>query len=432
MKNKKKVFKDPVHNYIYVDEKVIWSLINETKAFQRLNNIKQLGSAYQVFHGATHTRFGHSLGVYHIAKRMVNEVSGLKSFLSERDTLLFYTASLLHDIGHGPFSHTSEMFLEVPHEEMSCRIILEDEDVRKILDKVDENFALDTTKILMGTYRNKTICSLVSGPVDVDRMDYLLRDSYFAGVPYGNYDLSRILRVMSITDSGEVVFSESGIQAIEAFMFARHNMTEQVYRNTKGEGYGVLLKLSMLRLKKIYESKDINRKNMYKKLYKFLTTNKTSNLDDFLNITDFNLQYVQQLFEEEDDIILKTLARKLQYRDLYDVIELTYEEATENKNILTNIERIQETIRQDNDLTLDSVMVYVDFSEKEKEIKKSNIHILKKNNDKVLLEDISIVFQSLLITQQKNRTNIFFYREYEFENDQIRKSIRNIDLALKK
>ena len=185
--NELKVMRDPVHGYIHVEYQVIWDCIN-AKEFQRLRRIHQLGGTYEVYHTAEHSRFAHSLGVYEVTRRMVEEVSGLKE-LSEEDKVTVMCAALLHDLGHGPFSHAFESITPVAHEIYTQRVILEDTEIHKILLQVSEDFPEKVASIINYTHPNELLNQIISGQLDADRMDYLLRDAYFTGTSYGNFDL---------------------------------------------------------------------------------------------------------------------------------------------------------------------------------------------------------------------------------------------------
>ena len=218
-----KVFKDPVHNYIYVDSSIIWSLIN-TKEFQRLRRIRQLGTSFYTFHGAEHSRFSHSLGVYEITRKVITqfERNGYEDWPAE-ERLLCLCAALLHDIGHGPFSHSIERAFGVNHEQWSCRIILEDTEINRILKEVSPAFPQLVADVIAKTYNKQIVVSLISSQMDADRMDYLLRDAYFTGVNYGAFDLERILRMMR-PHKGNIVVKESGMHAVEHYLMSRYQM----------------------------------------------------------------------------------------------------------------------------------------------------------------------------------------------------------------
>lgn len=190
-----KVFKDPVHRYVHVRDQVIWDLVG-TREFQRLRRIRQLGTTFLVFHGAEHSRFSHSLGVYEIVRRIVDDIFVGRPDWDESERLLVLCAALLHDLGHGPFSHAFENVFELDHEDYTRQILLGDTEVNAILKKVADDFPEKVSQVIEKTYPNKQVISLISSQIDADRMDYLQRDAYFTGVSYGHFDMERILRVM--------------------------------------------------------------------------------------------------------------------------------------------------------------------------------------------------------------------------------------------
>ena len=168
-----KVFKDPVHRYVHVRDQVIWDLV-KTKEFQRLRRIKQLGTLYLAFHSAEHSRFNHSLGVYEIVRRMIENFEAYPEW-NKDDRLLALSAALLHDLGHGPFSHTFEDIFHTDHEEYTKKIIIEDTEVNAVLSKVSPDFPRQVAEVINKTHPNKLVISMISSQIDADRMDYLQR-----------------------------------------------------------------------------------------------------------------------------------------------------------------------------------------------------------------------------------------------------------------
>ena len=222
-----KVLRDPIHGYIHVDYQVIWDCIN-SRWFQRLRRIRQLGGACMVYHTADHTRFGHSLGVYEVVRRMVMEVPDIREALDERQKITVMLAGLLHDLGHGPFSHAFEAVTHSSHEDWTYRIIEEDAQLRGILEGCSKGLSHDVADVIRHRSKNALLPQLVSAQLDADRMDYLLRDAYFTGTAYGEFDLERVLRILRVSD-GRIVIKESGIYAIENYIMARYHMYWQVY-----------------------------------------------------------------------------------------------------------------------------------------------------------------------------------------------------------
>ncbi|WP_313470216.1 HD domain-containing protein, partial [Carnobacterium sp.] len=216
------VFRDPVHDYIHVQHQVILDLIG-TREFQRLRRIKQLGTS--TFHGAEHTRFTHSLGVYEIARRICDNFA--RNFpektpgdggWDDSERLVVLCAALLHDIGHGPYSHTFERIFKTDHEAITVEIIMSPQtEVHQILASIAVDFPEKVASVIQKTYPHPQVVQLISSQIDADRMDYLLRDAYFTGVNYGTFDLTRILRVIRPYKDG-IAFQISGMHAVEDYI----------------------------------------------------------------------------------------------------------------------------------------------------------------------------------------------------------------------
>ena len=274
--NEKRVLRDAIHDY----HLVIWHLIN-SQEMQRLRRVKQLGGTYQVFQSAEHSRFVHSLGVYQVVRRML-ETECLDNELNDYDKLCVMCAGLLHDIGHGPFSHSFEGVFKEDHENITVRMILEDSEVHNILITVHEDLPTDIAAIIQHTHKNQILIQMVSSQLDADRMDYLLRDSYMTGTTYGQFDMSRILRTMRICD-GKIVYKESGVQAIENYILARYHMYWQVYYHPTARSYEHLLQSVFQRVKDLF-SEGYSYKTDLKYLLPFLYDELT--VDDFTRLDE--------------------------------------------------------------------------------------------------------------------------------------------------
>ena len=245
-----KVLRDPIHGYIHVDLKVVWDCIN-AKEMQRLRRIHQLGGDFQVYHTAEHSRFSHSLGVYEIVRRMVYEIDQLREVLSDYEKAVVMLAGLLHDIGHGPFSHAFEGISTYKHEEYTVKIIMENSEIHQILAACDARLPEDVASIIQYRHAKECMNQLVSGQLDADRMDYLLRDAYFTGTSYGKFDLERILRTIRVKN-GRIVVKASGIHSVEDYIMARYHMYWQVYLHPVARSYETLLSILFRRMKEIY------------------------------------------------------------------------------------------------------------------------------------------------------------------------------------
>lgn len=220
--NKRKIFNDPVHGFITIPHELIFDII-EHPYFQRLRRIKQLGLSDYVYPGAIHTRFHHALGAFHLMRKALSilKIKGIK--ISEEEELAAEIAILLHDIGHGPFSHTLEHSLisGVHHESLS----------EIYMKKLNEHFKGKLSlaiQIFEGSYKKKFLHQLVSSQLDVDRLDYLTRDAFFTGVNEGAISYERIIEMMNVRHD-ELVVEQKGIYSIESFIIARRLMYWQVY-----------------------------------------------------------------------------------------------------------------------------------------------------------------------------------------------------------
>ena len=330
--NEKRVLRDAIHDYIHVDHLVIWHLIN-SQEMQRLRRVKQLGGTYQVFQSAEHSRFVHSLGVYQVVRRML-ETECLDNELNDYDKLCVMCAGLLHDIGHGPFSHSFEGVFKEDHENITVRMILEDSEVHNILITVHEDLPTDIAAIIQHTHKNQILIQMVSSQLDADRMDYLLRDSYMTGTTYGQFDMSRILRTMRICD-GKIVYKESGVQAIENYILARYHMYWQVYYHPTARSYEHLLQSVFQRVKDLF-SEGYSYKTDLKYLLPFLYDELT--VDDFTRLDEAVVLYYFREFMNEDDFILKDLSARFLNRKLFKYKQLiNQEELDDIKHISSSL-----------------------------------------------------------------------------------------------
>ena len=230
-----KVLRDPIHGYIHVDLKVVWDCIN-AKEMQRLRRIHQLGGDFQVYHTAEHSRFSHSLGVYEIVRRMVYEIDQLREVLSDYEKAVVMLAGLLSTY---------------KHEEYTVKIIMENSEIHQILAACDARLPEDVASIIQYRHAKECMNQLVSGQLDADRMDYLLRDAYFTGTSYGKFDLERILRTIRVKN-GRIVVKASGIHSVEDYIMARYHMYWQVYLHPVARSYETLLSILFRRMKEVY------------------------------------------------------------------------------------------------------------------------------------------------------------------------------------
>ncbi len=324
--NEEKVFKDPVHRYIHVRDRVIWDLIG-TKEFQRLRRIKQLGTTYLTFHGAEHSRFNHSLGVYEIVRRISDDVFLGRPEWDEEDRILTLCAALLHDLGHGPFSHSFEKVFDLDHEHYTRAIILGDTEVHHVLTRVSADFPQKVADVIAKTSKNKLVVSLISSQIDADRMDYLQRDAYFTGVSYGHFDMERILRVMRPRED-QVVIKQSGMHAVEDYIMSRYQMYWQVYFHPVTRSAEVILTKILHRAKDLHEQK---YKFKYDPIHFYSLFNGEITLEDYIKLDEAIILYYFQMWQEEEDPILKDLCCRFMDRNLYKYVE--FDPAKEYKKL---------------------------------------------------------------------------------------------------
>jgi HD superfamily phosphohydrolase len=228
---KYKDLRDPIHGFIRIHEQELE--IIDHRIFQRLRNIKQLSFAYTVYHGAEHSRFGHSLGVMHLADRILtnikrnSQIIGDELDISDNDIQLCRFAALLHDVGHFPFSHASDNLIPDDHEDYSTSLV---ENVfAPSIEKTGVKVS-DVNNLIKGKppLHKPFLSSLINSQLDVDKFDYLLRDSHYAGVTYGIFDINRLIASLAVVDNDLLVL-DSGYYAVEQMIISRYHMFEQLY-----------------------------------------------------------------------------------------------------------------------------------------------------------------------------------------------------------
>jgi len=243
MTSRKKIFNDPVYGFVSVPHGLLLDLIDHPY-FQRLRRIRQLGLAPYVYPGALHTRFHHALGALHLMQQAIEVLRSKEADISDEEAEAVSAAILLHDIGHGPFSHALEHTLVEMHHEDISGLFMEELN-RQFGGKLD--LAIE---IFKNKYPKKFLHQLVSGQLDMDRMDYLNRDSFFTGVSEGVISYDRIIKMLAVHE-GELVVEEKGIYSIEKFLIARRLMYWQVYLHKTGVAAEQMLIHTLLRAREL-------------------------------------------------------------------------------------------------------------------------------------------------------------------------------------
>lgn len=421
--NEEKVFKDPVHRYVHVRDQVIWDLIG-SKEVQRLRRIKQLGTTFLTFHGAEHSRFNHSLGVYEIVRRIVDDVFTGRPEWDQEERLLCLCAALLHDVGHGPFSHSFEKVFGLDHEEFTKQTILGETEVNQILLKVAPDFPKKVAEVIDKTYDNKLVVSLISSQIDADRMDYLQRDAYYTGVSYGHFDMERILRVMRPHED-QVVIKYSGMHAVEDYIMSRYQMYWQVYFHPVTRSAEVILTKILHRAKDLYEQHYSFKHPPIHFLSLF--ENKLT-IEDYLKLDEAVFLYYFQMWIEETDPILRDLCSRFVHRRLFKYVE--FDPAKEYKKLLQLVQLFKQAgIDPDYYVVVDSSSdLPYDFYRPGEEEERVPIHLLMKSGE---LRELSRESEIVDAISGKRRTDhkLYFPLEYvinDEENGHIKKQIRQL------
>ena len=396
-----KVLRDPVHSYIHINYEIVWNCL-DSKEFQRLRRIRQLGGDFQVYPTAEHSRFSHSLGVYEIVRRMVTEIKSLSMELSEYDKICVMLAGLLHDVGHGPFSHAFEHITNHSHEDYTAKIILGGTKLNRVLIEVSPRLPEDIVSIIEHNHPNDILNQIISGQLDADRMDYLLRDSYFSATSYGQFDLERILRTMRVRKIDEnkkaLVVKYTGIHSVEDYIMARYQMYWQVYYHPVARSYEAVFIQLFNRLKDIFKENKEYFSDM-KVLIPFLEKNVVS-VEEYFKLDENSLLYCCSLIQDKDDEIAADLAQRLQNRRLFEYVDYSEENLAQIKNMLK-----EQNLDEKYYLRVENVeaSVYSPY-------KGRKILIEQLDGNIVALEKASTIVESITKGETKREGTIFYPR----------------------
>ena len=310
---KNKLFNDPIYGFISIETELILQLINHPY-FQRLRRISQMGLSSLVYPGANHTRFEHALGSMHVMQKAIDVLilKGIKINPKEREAMQI--AALLHDIGHGPFSHATEKTLlkGIHHETISLKII-------RLLNKSFDGKLDLAEQIFIGNHPRKFMHELISGQIDVDRLDYLKRDSFYTGVTEGNINTDRIIATMNVREEN-LVFETKGIYSLEKFLLARRLMYWQVYLHKTSLAAEMILLKIIQRFQSLIKQRkgNLNKNNM---LFPFLKMNPSETIKDkvlihYLSMDDSDIIQLLKSLENHNDSVLSLLSSQLLNRNL--------------------------------------------------------------------------------------------------------------------
>lgn len=324
--SQERIYRDPVHNIIRLetdtDEGALLARLVDTAEFQRLRRIRQLGLAHFAYQGAEHSRFTHSLGVMHVASRILEKLSR-KYDISPEHRLAVKVAALVHDIGHGAFSHVLESILNFHHEAFTVEAVLSSEtEIGRVLQDHSPGLAEDVAAIITGDFRPMALAQLVSSQLDVDRMDYLLRDSLMTGAKYGVYDHEWIIKSLEIDKENDRLYvSARGLYAVEDYLQARYYMFRQVYFHRTLRSAEVILKSVLKRALKLERSgRGVWKAN--NSAFESILRDEKPGLAEHLEIDDTDILFHIKRWKFDDDKVLADLSERFLNRRLFKVFDL--------------------------------------------------------------------------------------------------------------
>lgn len=296
--------KDSVHPGIFISDTLILDLL-KTKELIRLQRIRQLGFMDFHFPGATHTRYSHSLGVYYLIEKVVSSLNQNITNITKTSML---AAGIIHDIGHGPLSHNFEEITNIDHETITINLLNDEStDVYKVFKKFHPNIKKETIQILKGKHKIQWCNQLISSQIDMDKIDYLLRDSLHTGAHYGKVDISWLLRNMSIVRD-KLVFDKKAVTTLESIVINRYHMFNSVYKNIKSTAREKLWGIFFNELKK--QSIDGSLNWSYDEIL-FLFNESKFNLKKFLDVDDYVIHNIMRKASSEDNQIISRVAKTL-------------------------------------------------------------------------------------------------------------------------
>ena len=326
MPSSERIYRDSVHNIIRLKtdspEGALIARLVDAAEFQRLRRIRQLGLAHFAYQAAEHSRFTHSLGAFHLATRILAKLRTRYS-LSEDDQMAVRVAALLHDVGHGAFSHVLESILDFHHEDFTVEAVLSDEtEIGQLLSAHSPDLAPRVAEIIRGTFRPMALAQLVSSQLDVDRMDYLLRDSLMTGVKYGVFDLEWIIKSIEVNEADDQLYvSARGLYAVEDYLQARYYMFRQVYFHRTLRAAEIILQSLLRRALKLFQSDQPVWHAPGTAFEKILKGEKLG-LKEHLQLDDADVIYYIKQWRHSSDKVLADLSSRFLNRRLFKAFDL--------------------------------------------------------------------------------------------------------------
>ena len=321
-----RIYRDPVHNIIRLrtdtDEGRLMMRLIDTPEFQRLRRIKQLGLGLYTYQGAEHSRFTHSLGAFHLMTRVLDRLSEKQAIDRQAHTAA-RAAALLHDVGHGSFSHVMEKVLGFHHESWTVKVVQSEEtEIGQLLASYSPELPLNVANIIEGKFQPAALAQLVSSQLDVDRMDYLLRDSLMTGAKYGVYDLEWIINALAIDETGDRIYvAARGLYAVEEYLQARYYMFRQVYFHRTLRSAEAVLRSIFRRVLQLLEAGE-SVWHAPGTAFEKVVRHQPLSLAEHLEIDDSDVIFHVKQWQRAADPILNDLSRRFIGRRLFKAIDL--------------------------------------------------------------------------------------------------------------
>ena len=400
--NKLKIINDPVHGFIKIPYEILYDVL-EHRYFQRLRRISQTGLLSLVFPGATHTRFHHALGAMHLMFTALETLKLKNVKISDEEEKAALLAILLHDVGHGPYSHALESLLmeDWHHEKLSILLM------KKLNDEFNGELDL-AIEMFQGKYHRKFFNQLITSQLDVDRLDYLKRDSFFTGVSEGSVNTQRIISMMNVKDD-ELLIDEKGVYSIENFLTARMFMYWQVYyHKTSALAEHLLVKILSRAKQLISEGKQVEAYgNLKYFLYKTDFEKATEeDVNRFTQLDDTDVLSAIKTWQNADDFVLSYFCKAVVQRKFPKTVFSS--QKFEESEILEIIERANQKFGIENG---DQLVEQISRTLLPYDNQKQPIFLLKRDGRKIKLEDAETQILSAHINQPTTKNILFFPRE---------------------
>lgn len=339
MPSSERIYRDSVHNIIRLNtdspEGALIARLVDAAEFQRLRRVRQLGLAHFAYQAAEHSRFTHSLGAFHLATRLLAKLNNRYTIAPE-DQMAVRVAALLHDVGHGAFSHVLESILDFHHEDFTVAAVLSEEtEIGRLLCEYSSELAPRVAEIIRGTFRPMALAQLVSSQLDVDRMDYLLRDSLMTGVKYGVYDLEWIIKSIEINEADDQLYvSARGLYAVEDYLQARYYMFRQVYFHRTLRAAEIILQSLLRRALKLFQEGQPVWHAPGTAFERILCGEKLS-LHEHLQLDDADVMYYIKQWRHSSDPVLADLSSRFLNRRLFKAFDLDMPDAEREEFVRT-------------------------------------------------------------------------------------------------